>query len=170
MDITMALQNGETSTHECPCIKVQTERKGMLRFFKYDTVLHIPLELEDAQKCLPDLLQNLHATIEAYHALGWGHQDIRLENVCFNEEFKPVLIDLDRSCPVGDSPIVYEGSYMYEVGMSVKQTDYRQLGLMAAWIVCPSDPKIYHSRKIDDLADEYKNDPFLEKLIREGMQ
>ncbi len=90
-----------------------------------------------------------------------------------NEEFKPVLIDLDRSCHVRKSPIVYDGSCMYEDGMNVKQTDYLQLGWMAAWIVCPhdqqSDPKMYHGRRFDDLADEYKNDPFLEKLIREGM-
>ncbi len=58
----------------------------MLRFFKYDTVPHNPLKFEDAQKCLQGLLQTLHVTIEAYHDLGWGHQDIRLENVCFNDK------------------------------------------------------------------------------------
>ena len=131
---------------------------------KYD-----PLTDEEAHRCLKGLMSNLHVAIEAYHSDSWAYVDIRLENVCFNLNFQPVLIDLDRSIDTGFTFAceAYTDSCMYAF-MTGEQLDYLQLGWLAIWIAMPSSVD-YHHKKFDDLPEEYKIDAFLTKLIKEGM-
>ena len=130
-------------------ISFRTEKKGRLSFFKYDAVKYDPLTDEEAHRCLKGLMSNLHVAIEAYHSDSWAHVDIRLENVCFNSNFEPVLIDLDRSINTGFTFAceAYTDSCMYAF-MTGEQLDYLQLGWLAIWVAMPSSMD-YHHRKFD---------------------
>ena len=79
------------------------------------------------------------------------HQDIRLENICFDEDCMPVFIDLDRC--IGSSERAYEGKgCMYSLGRgSAIQTDWLPLGLMVCWVLDPElgqeeEEGDYHNR------------------------
>ena len=115
-------------------------------------------------------MSNLHVAIEAHHSDDWAHADIRLENVCFNSNFQPVLIDLDRSICLSASVGygTYSKSCMYNPRMSGEQFDYLQLGWLALWVAMPRSVD-YHDREFDDLPEKYNTDAFLTKLIKEGM-
>jgi len=132
-----------------------------VRYVKYKALPHDPLNVTEAYKCLRNLLQELHKAIEMYHEYGFAHQDIRLENVCFDANYKPVLIDLDRSLEVYQMPCdKYESSCMYryrtDIAMSVQQVDWMQLGWLAAWVVHPDPTGSYHSRNFEDLPEDLK--------------
>ena len=142
------------------------EKKGDLFFFRYEAVHYDPLTAEDAYKCLREFVQCLHATIKAFHNEGYAHLDIRLENVCFDEHFRPILVDLDRSVLIEDGADSYESSCMYRSGKTGNELDYIQLGWLIAWVVEPGSD--YHGRVC--LPKKYKTDPFLIKLISEGKQ
>ncbi len=51
--------------------------------------------------------------IEELHTTGLAHQDLRLENVCFNVDDHAVLIDLDRAVKVDGYPYFTTKSTMY---------------------------------------------------------
>ena len=128
-----------------------------------------PLTTEKAYMCLRDLVENMHLALEAYHGAGLAHLDVRLENVCFNENFQPVLIDLDRSCRLSytvDTDCFAE-SCMYNYGLTPGQHDYMQPGWLATWVAAPTDD--CHQRKFEDLAALYQKDMFLRTLITEGV-
>ena len=62
--------------------------------------------------------------------------DVRLENICFNMHYQPVLIDLDRAL-IKDK--IYGDSLLYSKPSSVKHhewtllhSDFKQLGKSAA--------------------------------------
>lgn len=76
-------------------------------FLRYKAVPHDPLTVDKASLCLHDLLKGLAQAIQEFHQNGYAHQDIRLENVCFNEQYEPVLIDLDRSRRITLCTILY---------------------------------------------------------------
>ena len=65
-------------------------------YYKYRGIPNDPLTFPEAQSCLYDLVPKLVQVIESFHQNGWAHQDIRLENICFDEDCMPVFIDLDR--------------------------------------------------------------------------
>ena len=94
--------------------------------------------------------------------------DIRLDNICFNQQFKPILIDLDRSEWLGS--IVGQSDYascMSRKEMSPEKTDWMQLGWMIAWILEPGED--YHDRDFEGLSDNMKETAMLKTLIQEGL-
>ena len=114
--------------------------------------------------CLHDFLKGLAQAIQEFHQHGFAHQDIRLENVCFNEQYEPVLIDLDRSIEITGSPIFYGKSCMYmRAGeMTPDQIDWIQVGWLAAWVLhCEDD---YHERKFEELPEAICGDQFISKF------
>ena len=97
-----------------------------------------------------------------------AHMDIRLDNICFNQQFKPILIDLDRSEWLGS--IVGQSDYascMSRKEMSPEKTDWMQLGWMIAWILEPGED--YHDRDFEGLSDNMKETAMLKTLIQEGL-
>jgi len=102
-----------------------------LNFIRYKTVLHDPLTFEEAKLCLFHFLRELTQTVKQSRQIGFAQQDIRLENVCFNEHYQPVLIDLDRARDNTLSPIIYGKLCMYVVDKSPTQIDWIQLGWLA---------------------------------------
>ena len=85
--------------------------------------------------------------------------NIRLENVCFNKQYEPVLIDLDWSIKITRSPVIYGKSCMFMTAgeMTPDQIDWIQ-GLLAAWV------------KMTTTRENFKTSlkPFISKLINEG--
>ena len=77
-----------------------------ITFFKYEAVHYDPLDEDEALSCLFSLVKEVATTIEALHRLGFAHQDVRLPNICFSSQFKPVLIDIDRMC-INDQRLEY---------------------------------------------------------------
>ena len=82
-----------------PTIKVQPVQVGDSIFLKYRGIPYGPLTHTEARSCLYDLVPKLVQVMESIHQNGWAHQDIRLQNICFDEECRPVFIDLDRCRP-----------------------------------------------------------------------
>lgn len=62
----------------------------------YAAVKYSPLSRLDAIKCLQDLVKGLKVALDELHALKMSHNDVRLPNICFNSNFDPVFIDVDR--------------------------------------------------------------------------
>ena len=70
-------------------------------FVKYNKIKYDPLNYEEGRRCSRELvikvttvIQSIH-TVFADHGHGYMHNDLRLPNICFDENFNPVLIDLD---------------------------------------------------------------------------
>ena len=63
--------------------------------YKYKMVKFGPLARSDAIKCLRALVEGIMKAISELHNLGFSHNDIRLPNVCFNDSYEPVLIDIE---------------------------------------------------------------------------
>ena len=131
---------------------------------------HYPMDRDEARDCLCDLVRRVAIAISDLHRLGWAHQDIRLDNICFTNEYQPILIDLDRVRRVTVVPVAYLNTCMYKEGFDPCQIDWMQLGWVAAWAYCEGEGNTdYHSRTFEQLPCECKSDPLLEKLITKGM-
>ena len=71
-------------------------------FFKYDRVHYDPMTAEEAKKCLQHFFSEVRSVIGQLHDTSkLAPMDIRLDNICFNQQFKPILSDLDRSEVIG---------------------------------------------------------------------
>ena len=91
-----------------------------------------------------------------------AHLDIRLENVCFNVNYKPVLIDLERTevITMGFPPYLDDAaSCMYDEHKTIEENDWMQLGWMFAWVLDKS--RSYHDRKFTDLPPSVQQDQTL---------
>jgi len=63
---------------------------------QYKKVKYDPLSYTEANKCLLDLFHKVHKAIDNFFTdYGLQHGDLRLPNICFNDHFDVVLIDLD---------------------------------------------------------------------------
>jgi len=64
--------------------------------FQYRKVKYDPLRYEEAEKCLPDLIQKVYKAIDyLFQKEEISHNDLRLPNICFNDNFDVVFIDFD---------------------------------------------------------------------------
>ena len=147
------------------CVRSKTGKR--VGFFKSPTLPH---DHDEAKQCLYNLVKEVAHTIQDLHALDWAHQDIRLDNICYNADYQPVLIDLDRVHNVMEyPPVIYPDSCMYTVGFDAQQMDWLQLGWLAAWAYCGPSETEYHNRRLEDLPQQCQNDTFLMDLMKEGM-
>ena len=171
--LQLALLQYNSILQALPIIKLQRLWVEDTIYYKYRGIPNDPLTRSEAQSCLYDLVQKLVQVIEFFHQNGWAHQDIRLQNICFDEEYMPVFIDLDRCKRSSLRPYVGKGC-MYSMRDSASQTDWLQLGLMVCWVL---DPRLgqeegeegdYHTRDCKKICESLK-DPFLKFLIGEGM-
>lgn len=55
-----------------------------------------PMTKAEASQCVKSFAKTVMEAILQLHGHGFVHDDIRLPNICFNERFEAVLIDLDR--------------------------------------------------------------------------
>ena len=56
--------------------------------YKVSQAEHSPLSISEAARCLKDFAEVVMTPLEKLHDLGIAHNDIRLRNVCFNENFE----------------------------------------------------------------------------------
>ena len=138
-------------------------------FFKYDRVHSDPLTVEEAKKCLQHFFCEVRSVSGQLHdTYKLAPMDIRLDNICFTQQFKPILIDLDRSEGLGTGRVRHSSSAscMNRKAMSPEKTDWMQLGWMIAWILEPGED--YHDRDFEGLSDNMKENAMLKTLIQEG--
>ena len=139
-------------------------------FFKYERVHYDPLTVEEAKKCLQHFFGEVRSVSGQLHdTYKLAHRDIRLDNICFNQQFKPILLDLDRSEWIG-TDFVEESAYascMSRSDLSPEKTDWLQVGWMLAWILEPGED--YHDRDFEGLSDNMKENAMLKTLIQEGL-
>ena len=138
--------------------------------FKYEKVHYSPLEVKDARKVLQTLAEKIKAALDELHEQGFMHCDVRLPNICFNEQLDAVLIDVDRACRTND--VTWYGvvhSCMYKVPRGARDTfclDFMQLGWLLAWVLHPEGA--YHKRTWEDLPQRVRKDQFLSDLLNCG--
>ena len=124
-----------------------------------------PLAREDAKSCLYSLVVKVARVLLWLHEEhNVAHLDVRLENICFKLPDDIVMIDFDRSKDAEDCGDTsgYE-SEMYRRGdvessWTWKRFDWKQLGMMTAWIIDGHNE--YHEKVVD------KNDEFLKDLLK----
>jgi hypothetical protein len=105
--------------------------------------LIFPLSKSEARCCLQDFISLVSSSIANLHDCNFGHQDIRLENICFkliNNKIKAILIDLECLTRATDLPHRISTKSAMGVlppGMppNVKLLDWKQFGLMIAYIL-----------------------------------
>ena len=99
---------------------------------------------------IADALTKLHKRLK------FSHNDVRLPNICFNESYQPVFIDIDRCFDVTQLYPMYGGSVstsscMYCIGNTFKtgdQTDFSQLGWMVIQVIDPKED--FYARNWED--------------------
>lgn len=120
-------------------------------FYTYKAVKYDPLTTSQARECLGDLVSQIHKALSKLHAI-MCHLDIRLENICFQEDYSLMFIDVDRSTiteNVSDD-CLYPGSCMYKAGFD-KLLDWLQLGCLVLWCITAtpaSSGEDYHKQTL----------------------
>ena len=59
-------------------------------------IINQPLTVNKAAGCLRDLVEKIKSALDELHSYNLSHNDVRLENTCFNGQYNAVLIDLDN--------------------------------------------------------------------------
>ncbi len=96
----------------------------------------------EAKYCCRELVGGIQVALKELHDLHISHNDVRLENLLFNSNHEPILVDLDRAVSV-DTLFSYFNvtescMYSFPEGVSLDtgvQTDYFQLGWLVASIL-----------------------------------
>ena len=137
--------------------------------FKYPKVRYNPLKVKDAYRVLRTLSEKIKDALCELHEFGIIHNDVRLPNICFDDDFNAVLVDLDRASANGSSDLVGTmDSCMYIVPHNKRDfsLDFIQLGWLLAWVLHSEGD--YHQRKWEDLPQSIRNDQFISDLINCG--
>ena len=151
------------------------ELKLRTYIYKYQKVKYSSLDIKRAQYCIKDLLRSTKHALDELHSYGLSHNDVRLPNICFNEQFQAVLIDMDRLCSIECLHVLFgeSNSCLYQIenlqnkeAVTGKQTDLMQLGWMAALILDHTQDE--HIRVWEEQNDEIQNCKFIHKLVHCG--
>lgn len=137
--------------------------------FRYKAVHHNPLSVEEARLCLGDLVSKIHAALTCLHHMNFCHLDVRLENICFEEDYSVKFIDMDRARDIYMiySDCLYD-SCMYEDHFSGTALDMRQLACIVLWCTTKSlQADDYHKQTLN-VDHPITRDSFFLKLWNEG--
>ena len=129
----------------------------------FDALKYQPLERDQAKRCLKELVCKIgRVLIDVHTTFEMAHLDVRLPNICFDDNYQPILIDPDRMCRsktgAGCIRDKYVDSSLYKRRGTIKtadQLDFMQLGLL----IC----------KCLDWSENDLSDHFTSTLIFEGM-
>ena len=167
---TMDVASVITSASFNHVVDLEEYKFNDLYCFMYDWLPYYPMVREEAKRCIGHLFTEICSAIKQLHSqTKLAHLDIHLDNVCFNLDRKPVLIDLERTERIGKSFPYHLGdskSCMYDRNKTVVENDWMQLGWMFAWVLHKSES--YHDRKFKDLPLCFQSDQILRFLILEG--
>ena len=140
-------------------------------FFQYRTVRYDPMINTDAKRCLRQFYSGVHNALEKVHnELKLAHMDVRLDNICFNGEFQPILIDFDRAMSTSRAfeEVPYGESCMYPEWVELPEKfDWIQLGWVIAWVL-RDEVYDYHSATFEELPQHLKESETLRILIKDG--
>lgn len=123
------------------------------RYFQY-AIHKPPFSPAEANTCVVPFVKSVVVAIREIHTFGYAHLDIRLENICINNNNDAILIDIDRSEPADKEASVlfvkYSRSEMYQSFSSwkCKQLDWKQLGLMIEGFMPAVEPRHEFLRKL----------------------
>lgn len=138
--------------------------------YNYTYIPWQPLSEEETQSCLGDFVSRVSQKIEFLHAQQVAHLDIRINNICFNNDCEPILIDLDRSRKFNQLKAhdIYPDSVMYNPKFDAEQHDWLQLGYLILWVLTSHLRHLsYH--KQDLLVDHsIVRNHFFQSLINKG--
>ena len=109
--------------------------------YQYNKIVYGAMTNEEAFKCLKALISSIKFALDGLHKLGLSHNDVRLPNICFNEQYNSILIDIQAFHPLYSAA----NSCMYEIHHLVhricvgeargKLCDYMQLGWLAVYVI-----------------------------------
>lgn len=143
--------------------------KDSISYFKYP-MYSSHLSRDDARACVTVLVDQVAAALQELHQVKLAHQDIQLENICFNEG-SVVLVDLDRSCSVDKRAFSRNNKYgkstMYSfptsspISWTAENIDWRQFAIMIHYIVTDAVSD-YHKLQLDG------THRFLSTMFNEG--
>ena len=167
-------------------LPVEIKLVNGIEFFKFNLCHYYPLPRETIRNLFLDDVRRLNwlygvvRAILELHNHKIAHWDIRLPNICYNSNFDPVLIDLDRSVSSERVSMTLEvelqrfgrDSKMYDIVRKpgvpgtelMYDVDFRQLSIMLLYIL--------DNQEHLDNEDDYNNTPtnldmshdFLKKL------
>ena len=139
------------------------------QFFKFH-LYHSPVTREVARRYIVPFVSEVIECVNALHKCDLAHLDIRIENVCFDDQMKAVLIDLDRSDDKNELVMnlnSYEKSTMYQdftpSGIA-EQLDWKQVAIMIHFILSPETTN-YHTIIIE----KGKQHDFFYEMFTTGM-
>ena len=145
--------------------------------FTYLKVPHGPLSPDNAHRFLRTFVEKVNEALTELHGVGLSHLDVRLPNICFDNEFNAVLIDVDRSEECNVYPGIsseMEGcmyqkpELLLQKDFTGERLDYIQLGWMVAWILDSSKITDYNERVWEKQCRAIQNDHFLNELVNKG--
>lgn len=112
-----------------------TTHSDLYKCVSYEYVSQNPLVEDEVELCLGDFVCKVAPKIRALHQCEFGHLDLRIDNICFNDNFEPILIDLDRatSASLFGSKDIYPNSVMYNSKFDLYAHDWLQLGCIILW-------------------------------------
>ena len=142
--------------------------------FTYPMVHFNPLKDKEASQCLRTLVKKVKVALDELHSYGFSHNDVRVANIAFNENYDAVLIDLDRSYDISKLHPYFRipklGCMYNWVDNNKlhngKQTDFLQLGWLVMWLLDKQDS--YHDREWEHHSQRVRDDLFIKSLILEG--
>ena len=70
---------------EAECLFVTAQKRNVINT---RSLLHSPMDTAAAFRCWPDLTKQVVVALKELHGIGLAHLDVRLPNICFNEEFQ----------------------------------------------------------------------------------
>jgi hypothetical protein len=148
-----------------PCCLPQHISPMNSKFYGFQRFIQ-PMPITIIQRDIVEFIDAVVNSLLKLHEEGnIAHLDIRIENICWDNEGNVIFIDLDRSATI-DKPAkhicMYGQSLMYEHpkdDWTVKELDFRQLAIM-----------IGHIEGNDEIhtVPPTLNTPFQEKLYSEG--
>lgn len=150
----------------------QSEKKvGRCYFFVFEA-LKFPKSRKEAKVNFLSFVEQIVKALKELHDNEIAHLDIRLDNICFNDNDEPILIDLDRSEKVTKLAKfnIYGKSnmYTYKEGWTAENLDWRQLAILLHYILL-SDEEVA-SKRFDYHALDASSSPhdYISKMYSEG--
>ena len=172
-----------TDNIELAMFPINLKQLGMIVFFEFKACPHHPLTREQVKRMFDNFifrsvwLNGVISAIKALHNLGRAHLDIRLPNICYGENFTPILVDMDRSIPTAivDMEVITGLSSQYKTDMytidvneeedikeQIFRIDFKQLAILIFDILDPStSSSIYCTCPPNNIQGSHK---FLQKL------
>ena len=86
--LSISSQSTKSSRFITPTIVSNVNVDPSLILYKYNFVKFHHLTRQEAYRCARSFISSVNAALSDLHNAGFAHNDVRLENICFNESMK----------------------------------------------------------------------------------